>query len=214
MKSDLNNGITLAIESAVNGGSLAIVQGVRVIAAYDGGEKGVSRAEDLMPNLERLLGSSGLDKRDISKIAVSIGPGSFTGLRIGIATAIGLKRSLGIDYVGISLLNAMAELATDESVISAVPMGKADVCFQRFSSDLAVSEPVAVSEAEFRSLLDNDRFSKRVVPSSLTRMIADRENESFLDVGTNLATIIGMNAATKPSTKTLDPIYVQSPRFI
>lgn len=214
MKSDFNNGITLAIESAVNGGSLAIVQGGRVIAAYDGGEKGVSRAEDLMPNLERLLGSSGLEKRDISKIAVSIGPGSFTGLRIGIATSMGLKRSLGIEYVGISLLNAMAELATDKSVIAAIPMGKADVCFQRFGATLAVSEPVAVSETEFRSLLDNDRFTKCVVPSSLARSIADRENERLLDVGTNLAAIIGLNAATRPPTNSLDPIYVQSPRFI
>ena len=61
----------------------------------------MSQSEKLIPAIEQLLSLSEIRKHDLKLIAVSCGPGSFTGLRIGMATAKGLARSLRIPLVGV-----------------------------------------------------------------------------------------------------------------
>ena len=64
---------------------------------------------ELLPGfISELVGAEGLDVQDIDLVTVSIGPGSFTGLRIGIAAAMGLAHGLGIGTVGVSTLAALA----------------------------------------------------------------------------------------------------------
>jgi tRNA threonylcarbamoyl adenosine modification protein YeaZ len=65
-------------------------------------------AESLLPSTERLLAQAGVDKRDLRLIAVGIGPGSYTGLRVGIALATGLGMGLAIPVVGIPSLTILA----------------------------------------------------------------------------------------------------------
>jgi tRNA threonylcarbamoyladenosine biosynthesis protein TsaB len=66
-------------------------------------------ATRLLPLAAKLLAGAGLRFRDLDRIAVGLGPGTFTGLRIGVATARGLAQSLGIELVGVSSLRALAE---------------------------------------------------------------------------------------------------------
>jgi tRNA threonylcarbamoyladenosine biosynthesis protein TsaB len=61
-----------------------------------------------MPALSSLLEHSGVEFKDVEAVAVAIGPGSFTGLRVGLATAKGICHGLGIPVIGISSLEAMA----------------------------------------------------------------------------------------------------------
>lgn len=69
---------------------------------------------------ERLLASAGLSVRDLTAVACGRGPGSFTGVRIGVATAKGLAHGLGVPLVGFSTLDAIARRAGDEGLIGAV----------------------------------------------------------------------------------------------
>ncbi len=70
-----------------------------------------SHAAALLPLIEETLAAARLDLRQIELIAVSIGPGSFTGLRIGLSTAKGLSLATGIPVVGVPTLEALARAA-------------------------------------------------------------------------------------------------------
>jgi tRNA threonylcarbamoyladenosine biosynthesis protein TsaB len=69
-------------------------------------------ATRLLPLAARLLADAGLRFRDLDRIAVGVGPGTFTGLRIGVASARGLAQSLGVELVGVSSLRALAVAVT------------------------------------------------------------------------------------------------------
>ena len=81
----------LAIESAIAGGSIALFKDDYIVCGASGGNF-VSRAEDLLPRIIDLLGDAGITVGQLKRVAVSLGPGSYTGLRIGIATVMGLCR--------------------------------------------------------------------------------------------------------------------------
>jgi tRNA threonylcarbamoyladenosine biosynthesis protein TsaB len=68
-------------------------------------------ATRLLGMADELLGRASIRWRAIERIAVGVGPGTFTGLRVGIATARGLAQSLGVELVGVSSLRALAEPA-------------------------------------------------------------------------------------------------------
>ncbi len=74
-----------------------------------GGRPG--HATHLLPLASELLAQAGLRWAQLERIAVGVGPGTFTGLRIGVATARGLAQSLGVEVAGVSTLRVLAEAA-------------------------------------------------------------------------------------------------------
>lgn len=74
---------------------------------------GLKHAEAILPGVQNLLEQTGLAKHQLTAVACSLGPGSFTGLRIGLSTAKGLAEGLGVPLYGLSALQAMAWEARD-----------------------------------------------------------------------------------------------------
>lgn len=97
----------IAIETTTMVGSIAIVDNARVISEITLNVR-ATHSEKLMPAIDRLFSDAGLAVDDMDAIAVSIGPGSFTGLRIGISTAKGLSYASGKPLIGIPTLDALA----------------------------------------------------------------------------------------------------------
>lgn len=99
--------LTLAFDTATGAATSALVDGTEVL-----GER-VSRAQTLLEDVDALLRQAGAHPSDLDRLALGIGPGSFTGVRIGLATARGLALSLDLQGAGVSTLAALAAGAPD-----------------------------------------------------------------------------------------------------
>lgn len=97
----------LALESSAKAASCAISEGGRLLASYYQ-NNGLTHSKTLLPMAESLLAGCGLTMADIDLVAVAKGPGSFTGIRIGVAAAKGLMWGAEKPGAGVSTLEAMA----------------------------------------------------------------------------------------------------------
>jgi tRNA threonylcarbamoyladenosine biosynthesis protein TsaB len=108
------------------------------------------QAETLMPMVESVLREAGVGFADIDRFGVTVGPGAFTGLRIGLATARGMALSAGRPLIGITTFEAVAHGVPEEeragrSVVVAVESRRADLYIQCFDPALApLGPPIAI----------------------------------------------------------------------
>jgi tRNA threonylcarbamoyladenosine biosynthesis protein TsaB len=112
--------LVLAFDCAISGLGVAVVRdGVR-LAAWR--EEGRDQAARLLPVAAAVLDDAGIERRELSLIAVTIGPGSFTGVRVGLAAARGLAVGLGVPLAGLATTSALiAQAATrDRLVVAAI----------------------------------------------------------------------------------------------
>jgi tRNA threonylcarbamoyladenosine biosynthesis protein TsaB len=98
----------LGIESATSAQSVALLEGERVVAEASYITEG-GRGAKLMPTVDHVLRRAGISAGELDAVAVSVGPGSFTGLRVGLATAKGLALGAGVTLLGVSTLEVLAE---------------------------------------------------------------------------------------------------------
>lgn len=97
----------LAVDTATAWQSVAVLDGTEVLARADEDAEG-AHAKRLVPAIDRVLASCGMALADLDGLAVSIGPGSFTGLRVGLATMLGFRMATGLPLAAVPTLEAMA----------------------------------------------------------------------------------------------------------
>ena len=102
--------LTLAVDTTTNRGSFALARNRRVIEETSG-DPGLTHGERLPGVLCTLLARQGMTTADVDRYAVALGPGSFTGLRVGIATVQGLALAHGRPVVGIPVLDILVDVA-------------------------------------------------------------------------------------------------------
>ncbi len=100
----------LGIETSCVRGSVALVEGEQTLAVA-AHERENAHEQSLLPLIEQVLAEVGWSARSLDRIGVGTGPGSFTGLRVGIALAQGISEGLEIPLVGVPSLAAMAAAA-------------------------------------------------------------------------------------------------------
>jgi tRNA threonylcarbamoyladenosine biosynthesis protein TsaB len=104
--------LTLAFDTATKAATSALVWSSEKGDSEVLGER-VSRAQTLLEDVDALLRQAGAHPTDLDRLAVGLGPGSFTGVRIGLAVARGLALSLDLPGAGVSTLDALAAGAPD-----------------------------------------------------------------------------------------------------
>lgn len=111
--------IVLAVSTSSPRGSAAVIRGARVLSSvtYDGGTE---HAERLFAAIDAAMTEAGVTRGDLGAVACDVGPGSFTGVRVGLAACQGIAVGLGVPAVGVGSLEAMAFAARESEGASAV----------------------------------------------------------------------------------------------
>ena len=205
-----DNTFVLAVESAICGGSVSLIGEGREIANWIGSDS-VSRAEDLLPDIDKLLVANNISRKEVGLIAVSAGPGSFTGIRIGIATALGLSRSLDAELSSVSVLKAMVfACESGPYPVAAVPVGRNAVCIQSFQKrddEIAtLNEPQTIREDAFLDTLQTKNGKTLVLHASLYKKAS--ASSAIINSGENLAFAVGLMCIHQPSVRQIRPLSI------
>jgi tRNA threonylcarbamoyladenosine biosynthesis protein TsaB len=122
--------LILSIETATRAGSIAISRGERLLSVL-GGDSSISQSTRLLQQVREALDEAGVTLEEVDIFAASVGPGSFTGLRIGLATVKSFAATLGRLCVGVPTLYAVAHAAGESKrTLALLPAGRGEVFAQ------------------------------------------------------------------------------------
>lgn len=205
----------LSIDCAVGRGSVAVLRNEELLAASEP-DSDPSRAEQVLSVVSSVIDNAGLSLREIDVIAVSTGPGSYSGIRIGLSTALGLGNSMSIRPLGFSALDAIALTAEGTGkAITAVGVGKRHAAWSLFEltpdGPKLLSQPVLRSDDDFVSALTTFGRASLLCCDDLARRIGGAIPDGIGLTGLRLtiAESIGAFAARYPERTSLDPIYLR-----
>ena len=169
---------------------------------------GRGHAERLMAMIDDAVKTAGLSLDDIEKIGVTVGPGSFTGIRVGVAAARGLALALGVDCVGVCTLEVLARTVpeTDAPVLAAINAHRDEVYVQAFQKGAAIDEPALVTLEDF---LSRAAQAGTEVVGSAAALIADPEAVTEPD-HYPIDIVARISATTKAQGKA-KPLYLRGP---
>ena len=147
----------LCVETSSNICGVAVLENTNLIKKIEL-DSGLTHSETLMPIIQQILENSNISLKDIDLLVCDIGPGSFTGLRIGIATIKAFADSLDIPTIGISSLELLAYNIKEEGLICSTIDCRNNNCYfalyeYKNGSYKIIEEPSAKSDDEVIDLL-------------------------------------------------------------
>ena len=217
MDQDTVDQVILSIDCAVGKGSVAVLRGSRLLVSTGGGDFQPSRAEEVLAAIRDLLGHSGLTIKDVEDLVVSIGPGSYSGIRIGMATALGIGKAVEKTPVGVSILDALALTQEAGAFLAAVEVGKGHVASSEFLSCTVsaslerTTAAVLGTDAEFLETIGARQTRKIVWTDALSSRLSGglpAEVEALVPQQT-IAELIAHSAMRFPERTSLAPLYLR-----
>ena len=204
----------LAFDTSGNACSVAIANANSDILAAISRDIGRGHAEALMPMIDEALSAADTHMQDISKLAVTTGPGSFTGVRVGVAAARGLALALDCPLVGLTALEALAfqfgcteKLPTGTNITSLIDARRGQAYAQTFEFCGRSQRPRALSAAEALSLeLAKEVYGTQTHLAGQGALINDGQGSADVDAGA-LARL-GLLVAAGDEVR---PFYLRAP---
>ena len=215
--------IVLGLDSATAACSAAIWQDGRILARrFEEMSRG--QAEALVPMARAVVVEAGLRFTDLDRVGVTVGPGAFTGLRIGLAAARGIALAAGADLIGITSLTAVAAAAFAEDAHPAGPLlvaletKRADLYVQLFAvNQSAMTEPFVARAADLAARLPGHpaRIAGDGAQTALAAFAASASGlaaPALCIAGLpDAATVAALAAARAETHVAPEPIYLRAP---
>lgn len=200
--------LVLALDTCLNACSVAVVRdGVALASLSEPMQRG--HQERLAPMAQEVMLQGGVAFADLDRIGVTLGPGSFTGLRVGLAFAKGLGAALGIPVVGVGALEALAA-GIDGDALAIVDARRDQAYVQAFRSGEALDEPANRAIDQLPAVLERLANDLTVVGPGVDlaaglRPLAPLSRREGPD-----AVAVARIAATR-TPGSLNPLYLRAP---
>ncbi|NDP26089.1 MAG: tRNA (adenosine(37)-N6)-threonylcarbamoyltransferase complex dimerization subunit type 1 TsaB [Flavobacterium sp.] len=174
----------LNIETATKNCSVALAKDGKTILCKEIAEEGYSHAERLHVFIEEIIKEAGITFKDLSAIAVSQGPGSYTGLRIGVSAAKGLCYALGIPLIAVDTLQVLASQVKvlNGFIIPMLDARRMEVYSAIFTPNLENKRAVqaeVITENSFEELTETLYFVGDCAQKC--KLVLTKENHVFLE---------------------------------
>jgi tRNA threonylcarbamoyl adenosine modification protein YeaZ len=172
---------------------------------------GHRHGETLLPSIGRFLGEQNVRRSRLTGIVVGTGPGAFTGLRVGIATAKGMAHGLGIPLVGVSTGEALLAASGVERAVLLLPAGPSDRLVLRSGV-----RPVPLPAGEEPELQDDETLVALDLDGRAPADASERGEAAHLRLGHELIRLGAERLAASGAREleTLVPDYVTLPRGV
>lgn len=163
---------------------MALAKDGKTIFCSEISEQGYSHAEKLHVFIEEILLNAGISSKDLNAIAISSGPGSYTGLRIGVSAAKGLCYALDIPLISVDTLTSLTSQAkvTDGIVIPMIDARRMEVYSAIFNAN---NEIIRKVEAEILTESSFDNFAETIYfvgdSNEKAKAVLNKPNFVFLD---------------------------------
>ena len=207
-----------AVDTSTELGSVALLED-GVLVAEDAHRVSNAHGESLLPMVSALFERVGWKPADVARWALGVGPGSFTGVRVAVATVTGIALATGAEVVGVTSLDALAEGLEGEVVASVLPAGKGEVYLQVRRGGVLVLAPAHVPMAEAHArLLAAAAGSSLVVAGAIAAEIFAHAPAPALALTLALSSPHDLPRALSvalvalrrpPATQPLEPVYVR-----
>ncbi|OXA96245.1 tRNA (adenosine(37)-N6)-threonylcarbamoyltransferase complex dimerization subunit type 1 TsaB [Flavobacterium hercynium] len=176
--------LILNIETSTKNCSVAIAKNGETVLCREIAEEGYSHAEKLHVFIEEIMAEAGVSFTELTAIAVGQGPGSYTGLRIGVSAAKGLCFALDIPLIAIDTLQTLASQAkvADGKIIPMLDARRMEVYSEIFDAQLQVErgiEAEIISEDSFKDISETVYFVGDCAEKGKT--VLTKDNFVFLE---------------------------------
>jgi tRNA threonylcarbamoyladenosine biosynthesis protein TsaB len=213
--------LILAIDTALDACAAGILDtDAGKLIAHESQAMKRGHAEALMPLIARVMKESGAAFASLDRIAVTNGPGSFTGLRVGLSAARGIALAANKPVVGLTTLTAYAAPIVSQNgeqpVISAIDARHDQVYFQVVSGD--GGSLIRPRVAPIEEALAASRFGAPHLVGNAAKLLADRWPAQALPPfkvdaapAPDIAWVAWLGAAVSPNTAPARPFYLRAP---
>ncbi len=204
--------IVLALDTAGVWCSAALYDGARdLVLAERSEEIGKGHAERLMGMVDAVLDEAGLPLQSVERIGVTIGPGSFTGIRTGVAAARGLGLALGVPTAGVTTLQILAAAAATDhpgkAILAAIDAKRGEIYAQVFGPDMEpVSDAMAIDLEAARALAAEHQAHVTGSAKALIEGLEASAAPDHFPAGLAARLVHGLNNPEKPK-----PLYLRAP---
>ena len=214
----------LSIDTSSKICTVAVLENERLLKEYSQ-NNGLTHSETLMPIIQNVFNDLNISLKDIDLIVCDKGPGSFTGIRIGVATALGFSDSLSIKAIGISSLEALAYNVKNDGVICSLIDAKNDNVYvgvfekidknyilrRKFSAEKIMNVLNEFKSAEYNVTFvgDGALTHKDLIISTLGNKSLFIENNDLSAYKLGLA---GLNHFNSNDISDVQPLYLRKPQ--